>query len=934
MNMSQIAKLRKKAEEQLEDPMSKISLPDETDNLKLIHELQLHQIELKMQSDELQVHQIELKLQNEELLLAKVQAETHYRKYMELYDSSPTGYLTLSKEGLIIELNLSSAAILGKNRTQLISSRFGFFISIDTRPDFNIFLKNIFCSKARETCELTLLTGTNLTIRILLAGKVTENDQHCAVSMVNITETAIFKALQLSEKRYRTLVEWSPHSVIVHNGMKIVYANPAAVIMFGAASAQDLEGTNIMDRIHSDYRQIVLERVRRVIKDGVDAPLMEMRYFKLDGTTIYAEVQGTIINYEGVKCVHSSLHDITESRKMADELHRRNARFNSMISNISDVIGIMGADGIMTYKSPNIEKWFGWLPEERVGTSGFSTIHPDDIESAGKVFYSLFEKDGLVKTLEFRYLCKDGSYKPIELTAANLLHDPAINGVLLNYRDITVRKQAENILREINSQLESAIAIANRMTMQAESANKSKSVFLANMSHEIRTPLNSIIGFSQLMNHDKTLTDSQKEYLNSINRAGEHLLLLINDILELSKIEAGRVVLNPTNVDLHALLKDIQMIFKEQAQAKQLRFIFETSVELPRYVIVDDSKLRRIFFNLIGNAIKFTDEGGISVHTRVDKVNKVTNRLVVEIQDSGTGISENELEKLFKHFEQTSAGISKGSGTGLGLVLSRELAVLMGGNITVVSEQDKGSIFTFNVEMKEGKEDDCKVNIRKQIIGIENTKNAYRILVVDDKAENRKVVEYLLNLIGFETKEAVSGEDAIAKFEEWNPNLVLMDMRMSVMDGYEATRRIKLTEKGRQTPIIALTASSFEEERKEAIALLIDGYIRKPFRESELFGTIGTVLGIKYIYEEETTPVVLGNNTNTDEAFALDLAKVPDSIVIQMRKALEVANFNLLTEYIIKIKPDYSELANYLIILVNNFDYVSLKKVLNQKGIK
>ena len=411
-------------------------------------------------------------------------------------------------------------------------------------------------------------------------------------------------------------------------------------------------------------------------------------------------------------------------------------------------------------------------------------------------------------------------------------------------------------------------------------------------------------------------------------------MVLINDILELSKIEAGREVLNPANVDLHALLNDIRMIFKEQAQSKQLRFIFETAVKLPRYVIVDDGKLRRIFFNLIGNAIKFTDEGGISVRTHVDKVNKDTSRLVVEIQDSGPGISENELEKLFRPFEQTSAGISKGSGTGLGLVLSRELAILMGGNITVVSETNEGSIFTFHVEIKEGKHEDRIVTFTKHIIGIDNAKNTFRILVVDDKAENRKVVVYLLNLVGFETKEAVNGEDAIAKFEEWSPHLVLMDMRMPVMDGYEATGRIKLTEKGRQTPIIALTASSFEEERKEAIALLIDGYIRKPFRETELFGTIGTVLGIKYIYEDETAPFGLGNNTNTDEAFALDLTKVPESLVIQMQEALEVANFNLLTEHIKKIKTDYPELANYLIILANNFDYVRLKKILNQKGIK
>ena len=490
---------------------------------------------------------------------------------------------------------------------------------------------------------------------------------------------------------------------------------------------------------------------------------------------------------------------------------------------------------------------------------------------------------------------------------------------------------AENELIETNLYLESATIKANEMAAKAETANKTKSVFLANMSHEIRTPLNAIIGFSQLMNRDKLLSDSQKEYNTSIIRAGEHLLALINDILELSKVEAGRVVLNPANIDLHSFLNDIQMIFKERIQSKHLQFIFEIMDNMPRYVIVDENKLRQIFVNLIGNAIKFTEEGGIAVRTRVDIINSDTAHLVVEIQDSGDGIPENELNNLFKHFVQTSTGIKKGSGTGLGLALSRELAVLMGGNISVSSNVGKGSVFTFYVEIKEGLNQVVESDNKMRVICIAKEEKACRILVVDDKEENLKVAVNLLKLVGFETNEAVNGEEAIIKFEQWNPHLILMDMRMPVMDGYEATCRIKATEKGKQTPIVALTASTFEEEQRRNELLTMQGYIRKPFRENVLFSTIGKILDIKYIYEDEIISES-GKNLKKDWSIIDDIAKLPNSVIFEMLDAISVADFDLLIGLINDIEQNNSKLGQYLKALANDYEYEHLQQILNQKG--
>ena len=287
--------------------------------------------------------------------------------------------------------------------------------------------------------------------------------------------------------------------------------------------------------------------------------------------------------------------------------------------------------------------------------------------------------------------------------------------------------------------------------------------------------------------------------------------------------------------------------------------------------------------------------------------------------------------KLFKQFEQTSAGILKNSGTGLGLALSRELAVLMGGNITVASEEGKGSVFTIHVVLKEGKSEVSEAAPAKRVICIDNPQKAYRVLVVDDKQENRQVVVNLLNLTGFETKEAVNGEDAISKFEAWEPHLILMDVRMPVMDGYEATRLIKSTEKGRQTPVIAVTASSLEEEKKNEIAFEIQGYVRKPFHESELFYTIGKVLGIEYIYEEEKPVNASSRYPDNAALIDADLAKLPDDLVLLMQKAVNSANLSRLIEIIKGIEIDNSELSKHLMTLAVDYKYDSLLQLLNRR---
>ncbi len=608
--------------------------------------------------------------------------------------------------------------------------------------------------------------------------------------------------------------------------------------------------------------------------------------------------------------------DITQRKIAEEEVRKVSARL--ALATITGGVGVWEIDienktlicddqmfvlyGINKQNFVNSYDW--WL----------QNIHPDDRELCNNEIQMAIRGENDFNT-EYRICWPDGSVHNIRAfgTVQTDKTGKPVTMIGANW-DITEQKKNEEVLKKAR--------------FEAEIANKAKSVFLANMSHEIRTPLNASIGFSQLMNRDKYLTETQREYNNSIIRAGEHLLALINDILELSKMEAGRLEMNPVTIDLFLLFSDIQLLFKEPARAKHLQFIFETAPDIQQFVIVDDNKLRRIFINLIGNAIKFTEEGGVAVRVRVDKHPGKPNRLVVEVQDSGPGIPEKEMDKLFKHFVQTSSGIKNSTGTGLGLALSRELAGLMGGDITVKSQVGKGSVFTFFVEIFDGKE--IKINFLNRVIGFEKKPEDVRILVVDDIEENLQVVITLLKMTGFKTMAAHNGLEAIAAFEDWSPHLILMDMRMPEMDGYEASQQIKSTEKGSKTHIVALTASSFEDDYRKIRELGLEGYIRKPFRESELFEMLGNLLDLKYIFET--------GNQSHDELYQLNnleisnsIDKLPENLVLQMYQAAMIADIDLIIELIHQIDQEQAGLGRHLLQLANNFDYEYLKQILNRK---
>jgi len=389
------------------------------------------------------------------------------------------------------------------------------------------------------------------------------------------------------------------------------------------------------------------------------------------------------------------------------------------------------------------------------------------------------------------------------------------------------------------------------LAAKAEAANLAKSAFIANMSHELRSPLNAVIGFSQLMLRTSNLPIEQYENASIIYRSGDYLLTLINNILDLSKIEAGKATLNPQNFDLYLLLDDIEDMLQLRATNAGLKLSFERDYDVPRYICTDAIKLRQVLINLIGNALKFTKVGGVFVYITKSSSNSIKDSILnFRVRDTGVGIAEEELSDLFVSFSQAQAGREKQEGTGLGLAISRKFVQLMGGDINVASKVGEGTTFQFQIHVQMGKEPINGDTQKKRALALAPNQPSYRILVVDDKPINCQLLLKLLIPMGFEVKEASNGQEAIAVWDTWEPHLIWMDMRMPVMDGYEATKYIKSTTKGNATAVIALTASVLEEEKAVVLSTGCDDFLRKPFNEQSIFDTLAKHLGVKYIYEK------------------------------------------------------------------------------------
>ncbi|OAI12452.1 hypothetical protein A1507_02935 [Methylomonas koyamae] len=456
---------------------------------------------------------------------------------------------------------------------------------------------------------------------------------------------------------------------------------------------------------------------------------------------------------------------------------------------------------------------------------------------------------------------------------------------------------------------------------QAEAANKAKSIFLANMSHELRTPLNAILGFSSLVQKDPQFPESQQRNLAIINRSGEHLLNLINDVLEMAKIESGRLQLEQTRFDLGALIRDVGDMMSVRAHDKGLRLLVDQSSEFPRFIYGDEARLRQILINLLGNALKFTQQGGVTL--RLGTHCNSHTHLMIEVEDTGPGIAESERERIFEPFVQLGEqGDSKG--TGLGLTITRQFVQLMGGQLTLESCVGKGSLFRIDLPLQETTEPQTPLpaaDRRDDIMRLAPGQPQYRILIVEDQLENQLLLGQLMADIGMQIEVAKDGAQGLALFQSWQPHLIWMDRRMPKMDGMQAAQAIRQLPGGDRVKIVAVTASAFMEQREEMLQAGMDGFIRKPYRAEEIYACLAEQLGLEFVYRNETPGIAQDDTLTADK-----LAGLPAELRQELRTALESLEHPRILQTLDRIGELDRPLQKILAQLVENFDYPTILK--------
>jgi PAS domain S-box-containing protein len=627
--------------------------------------------------------------------------------------------------------------------------------------------------------------------------------------------------------------------------------------------------------------------------------------------------------------------ELAERMRTEAALRESEERYSCIVNTANEGIWVLGPDAKTTFVNARMAEMLGISEDEMIGKPVTDFLFEEDWTDHQKKMEN--RRNGISEHYERRYRCKDGQ-AIWTLASAVPVFDSGhhFNGSMAMFTDITERKrdsvalkrnrdQLEELVKERTSQLETA-------KEQAEFANRAKSTFLATMSHELRTPLNSILGFARLTKELPDITSKQREYLDIITLSGGHLLNLINNVLDMSKIESGHISLDTAPIDLYQMIQEMKSLLYINAKEHGLSFTAEQSQELPRRIDVDGGKLRQILINLTGNAIKYTKQGGIVLRVMVTRKIHEQIQLRFEVEDTGPGISEEDCKKIFKPFVQLRGQGVVETGTGLGLAISRQYVELMGGNIDVISEKGKGSIFFFEIPVKElpfGK--DVIPSEHGRAIRLEKGQPRYRILVAEDQLENRILLHKILEPFGFDIRDASDGKEALEIFEQWHPDLIWMDIRMPVMDGLEATHQIRSREAGAHTKIIALTAQALEEDRMKIIQAGCDDFIRKPYRDTEIFNVLVRYLGLRFVYEEmltvspEESEIILSPEL---------LAALPHELAEKLHNAVIELDPERVNDLINQIMYNNPSVGRAFRNLANRFDYAHLLQILDEYAKK
>lgn len=550
--------------------------------------------------------------------------------------------------------------------------------------------------------------------------------------------------------------------------------------------------------------------------------------------------------------------DITERKRSETALRETEEKYRKLIELAGDaIIAVDAQTGIILDANQMAEKILGRSRSEIIGLHQAEIQPQEKLEQYSEIFKQHIESDGVFQAeLELRH--KNGTLIPMEVSATvvDVQGKKIVQGI---FRDISDRKQTEKALKQAKE--------------AAEVANRAKSEFLANMSHELRTPLNGILGYAQIFKQDSSLSIKQQERVGIIQQCGEHLLTLLNDILDLSKIEARKMELCLSDFHLSHFLESIIEIVRIRAEQKNIAFRYQKLSTLPNYVRGDEKRLRQVLINLLGNAVKFTDFGGVTFQvgyvmergewgqegqtsnqpSSLSSSSQLTQKIRFIVEDTGIGMAQDQLKEIFLPFHQIGEHRHRFEGTGLGLAISQKLAQLMGSEIKVGSTLGQGSVFWLDLDLPEVSEwVEVVTPLPEKIVGLKDAK--YKVLVVDDQWENRSVLVDLLSPLGFEVAQATNGQDCISQVLKSKPDVVLLDLVMPEMDGFEVTRRLRHLPTLKDIKIIITSASAFDYDQEQALAAGCNGFIPKPVQAKQLLEQLRRHLGLEWVYEQSASP--------------------------------------------------------------------------------
>ncbi|MCL5005037.1 MAG: PAS domain S-box protein [Acidobacteria bacterium] len=859
-------------------------------------------------------------------------------QFRDLMDDLPVGLYrrTPGENGRFVAANQTLAKMFGYQTVEE-------FIKLDAADvymdldDLREFCRRLLAEEQVASVELRLRKRDGTPIWGSFTAKIVRNAGGEPEFVDGIMEDITHRkkaedALRESERRLASLIDLMPDAAFVIDGNGVVVAWNRATESLTGVKAEEMLGKGNYEYaipFYGEKRPILIDLVRRPSEElerdysslqRSDQVVIGEAPLHVRGRETYLHGRARALSGPHGEYIGAIeiLHDLTDLKRVEQALRNSEQRLRRILETTGEGFWMIDNNSVTTAVNDAMCATLGRPREEILGKSIFDFVNEENA--------AIFREQ-----VKRRAECEGGAYE-IFLSAPDGLLIPCIfhanplfddagrkTGAFAMVTNIAERKKAEEAVREAKE--------------AAEAASRAKSTFLANMSHEIRTPMNAILGFTQLLQRDISFTAQQRDSLNTIARSGEHLLALINDILEMSKIEAGRTTVNPVGFDLHDLIDDLAMMFKIRTKEKNLLFVVEKADDLPRFVLADVGKLRQVLINLLGNAVKFTEQGGIALRVASKKGENGALRLITQVDDTGAGIAPQDLGKVFEYFEQADAGVASGGGTGLGLAISREYVRLMGGDIQVTSEVGKGTLFRMEIDAQELEGEQIKPAFpSRRLLGLRPGQPTYRILLVDDKEENRHFLRAMLQSAGFATRDAVNGLQAVKLFEEWQPHLILMDLRMPVMDGYEAIRLIKATEMGQGTPIIAVSASVFYENREQARQTGADDFIGKPYKQDELFQKIADWIHAEFAYAEqdEVNPTAR-NETELEAVSHTSLSKLPQGILEQMGKAAAGGYQDRLLALIDQVAARDAELAAGLRSLADTFQYEKLIDLMKER---